>query len=106
VDAKGSLPYRVDQKTGEQAKTSFGFCVLYDLQPDSLLLGLPRCIFAGAALINKRDLNFTVGDLLNSLRQLRNLRALLLVRRGGLQGQEISQHVYEAYVHQELLPTV
>ncbi len=78
----------------QQDKTSFGFCMLYDLQPDSLLLGLPRCIFAGVALIDKRDLNLTVGDLLNFLRQLRNLRPLLLVRRCGLQGQEISQRIY------------
>ena len=58
----------------QQDKTSFGFCMLDDLQSDSLLLSLPGCIVAGVALIDKRDLNLTVGDLLNFLRQFRDLR--------------------------------
>ena len=64
--------------------------MLYDLQPDSLLLNLLGCIVAGVALINKRDLNFAVGNLLNFLRQLRDLRTLLFICRRSLQRQEIS----------------
>ena len=52
---------------GQQHKPSFGFSVFDDLQPDSFLLRLQRCVFTGIALVNKRDFNVIVGNLLNPL---------------------------------------
>jgi hypothetical protein len=89
--AKGSFN---NPTSRQQHKPSFGFSMLDDLQPDSCLLRLQCCIFTGVALVNKRDFNVIVGNLLNSLRQFRYLCPLLLVRRCGLQGQQISQRIY------------
>jgi hypothetical protein len=70
---------------------------------DSCLFGVLSCAVAGVALIDVRNLNSASGDLLHFLGQLGNLRSLLFVRGGDLQGQQVSQRIYRCVHLRSLL---
>src|SRR5882757_6330076 len=75
----------------QEDKTALGFLELDDFQAYSVGGGLRRGLLSGVALVDKGYFNGASGHGLNLPRQVCDLRALLLIGRRNLQGQEMSQ---------------
>ncbi len=77
----------------QQHKAAFRFRQLHHLQPHALLRRIRCRLLARIALVHKRDLDAVAGDLLDRLRQGRDLGPLLRIGRRDMHCQQQAERV-------------
>ncbi len=82
-----------DPPPRQEHKALFGIGQLDDFQADALISGRLFGVSTRVALVNEGDFNHLAGCLLNRLRQLRHLGAVLLISGGHIQRQQVTQRI-------------
>ena len=77
----------------QQYEAALGLGVLDHRQLDTVGLSRLFCILSSVALIHIRQCHTLVGKVLYRLRQFFHLRPVLLIGRGDMQGQQMSQGI-------------
>src|SRR5215207_5818117 len=95
AEARGPGEGALDYPTSRQEhKASLGFGEFYYFQADSVLLAGRGGIAPRVTLIHIREFDVLLGHLLDSLREFRHLRAILLIRGRDFDRQQIAQRVH------------
>src|ERR1700730_6540504 len=82
-----------DPSAWQQDEAAFGLWQFDHLQAYSLLASSLSRLITGVALINKRQLDMVARHFLDSGSQFAHLSAILLIRRGDMQRQQIPQGI-------------